>query len=103
MRRVWIAALVLASGCTWVQLSEGGQGVHVGTTAEVAACQKLGTASVSTRDTVAIFARSKRRVQQELENLARNEAAGELGGDTIVPRGPVQDGGRQSFDVYRCR
>ena len=103
MRRVWIAALVLASACSWVQLSEGGRGVHVGTAAEVVDCDKTGTARVSTRDTVAIFARSSRRVQEELENLARNEAAGELGGDTVVPRGPVEDGGRQSFDVYLCR
>jgi len=102
MRRVWIAALGLATGCAWVQLSSGGEGVRVGTAAEVSECEKLGVASVNTRDTVGIFSRNDRAVERELEFMARNEAAFELQGDTVVPRGPESDG-RRSYDIYRCR
>ena len=103
MKRVWMAATALATACTWVPLNEAGQGVRVVRQADVGDCEKVGTARVNTRDTVGIFARSSRRVAQELQNLARNDAASELDGDTIVARGPVEKGGRQVFDVYRCR
>ena len=41
------------------------------------------------------------KVAEELERLARNEAA-ELGGDRIVALGPVRDGQR-SYAVFACR
>jgi hypothetical protein len=44
--------------------------------------------------------RKKEKVRLEIETLARNEAA-IRGGDTIVPRGPVEAGSR-TYDVYRC-
>ncbi len=65
------------------------------------ACEKLGATHSKTSDTVWIFARSDRKVKAELETLARNEAA-EMGGNVIVPRGPVSVDGRRSYDVYRC-
>jgi hypothetical protein len=64
-------------------------------------CEKIGNVTAKTTDHVTIFARSERKVQQELESLARNEAT-ELGGDAIVPIGTEKEG-RQSFDVYRCQ
>jgi len=92
---------VLSGGCTWVKLTNEGRGVRVGAAADVAACQKLGSTHSRTSDTVWIFARSDKKVKAELEALARNEAA-DMGGDVIVPLGPVSVDGRQSFDVYRC-
>ena len=92
---------VIAGGCTWVKLTGGGEGVHVGTTSEVARCNKLGATHAKTSTKAAFFTRSTKKVDQELEGLARNEAA-DMGGDTIVPQGPTSSEGRRSFDVYRC-
>jgi hypothetical protein len=50
---------------------------------------------------VLIFARTQRKVHEELESLARNEAA-TMGGNAVAPTGEPAEG-RQSFDVYRCR
>lgn len=101
MARIWMVLLVTAAlGCTWVKLSEEGQGVHVGTPAEVVGCDKIGVANAKTRDHF-VFQRSTKKVDEELEFLARNEAA-TLGGDTIVPAGPTTADGRRSFTVHRC-
>jgi len=86
--------------CTWVSVTEAGEQVRVLRADAVAGCEKIGNVSAKTADRVTIFARSDRKVQTELESLARNEAT-ELGGDAIVPIGSPANG-RQSFDVYRC-
>jgi hypothetical protein len=87
--------------CTWVPLTEAGEHVRLVRADAVAGCQKIGNVSAKTADRVTIFARSDRKVQTELESLARNEAS-ELGGDAVAPIGTPTDG-RQSFDVYRCQ
>jgi hypothetical protein len=100
--KIAILALVLAtSGCTWVSVTEEGEHVRVVRSSEVGGCEKLGNVSAKTTDRVIIFARSDRKVREELRALARNEAT-ELGGNAIVPLG-APDEGRQSFDVYRCQ
>ena len=93
--------LLLASGCAWVRLTEAGEGVRVARPAEVASCEKLGATHSKTSDRAGIFARNPRKIAEEVEYLARNEAAN-MGGDTIVPQGPITDEGRRSYDVYRC-
>ena len=94
-------AAMIAGGCTWVKLTTPGEGVHVGTISEVAACKKLGATHAKTSTKVAFFARSAKKVDEEIESLARNEAA-DMGGNTIVAQGPTSSEGRRSFDVYRC-
>ena len=104
-RTVWLAAVagaaVTAGGCTWVKPTGGGAGVHLGTATEIARCNKLGATHAKTSTKAGFFSRSTKKVDQELETLARNEAA-EMGGDTIVPQGPTSSEGRRSFVVYRC-
>jgi len=87
-------------GCTWVSVTEEGQNVRVLQANATAGCQKIGNVSAKTTNHVTIFSRSDRKIQEELESLARNEAT-ELGGNAIVPIGTEKEG-RQSFDVYRC-
>ena len=77
-----------------------GREVRVVPAEAVAACEKLGTASARTTDRVGPIARSERKVHEELDTIGRNEAAA-LGGNTLVPLGPILDG-RRSFEVYRC-
>lgn len=87
-------------GCNWVPLTDGGKGVHMARPAEVASCTSVGRTHAQTTDRVVLFARSDQKIQQELESLARNEAA-LMGGDAIAAAGPIERG-RQTFDVYRC-
>ena len=92
---------VPALGCTWVPLTDKGRDVRILQASQAADCQKVGTVHCKTADRVVIFARSDRKMREELESLARNEAA-ELGGNGIVPIGTMKDG-RKSFDAYRCQ
>ena len=91
----------LASGCTWVKLTEPGMQVRVSTVAQAASCTKLGATHTKTSTRIGFFSRSAKKIDSELESLARNEAS-EMGGDTIVSQGPASSEGRRSFDVYRC-
>jgi hypothetical protein len=86
--------------CNWVPLTDAGQAVRVAQPAELRGCEAVGRTHAQTTDRVVIFARSDERIEQELESLARNEAA-LMGGDAIAPAGPIEKG-RQSFEVYRC-
>jgi hypothetical protein len=98
---VLIGALItLTSACTWVEVTDEGESVVLGSQANVRGCQQLSTTNVSVKDHVGPINRSADKVATELQNLARNEAA-RLGGDTIVPVAEPSDG-RQSFMVYRC-
>ena len=98
---VIVGVAALAGGCTWVKLTEPGSNVRVGTVAQAASCTKLGATHAKTSTRIAFFSRSAKKVDSELESLARNEAS-EMGGDTIVAQGPASSEGRRTFDVYRC-
>ncbi len=99
-----VVALVLMfvglSGCTWVKLTTEGEQVAVMSRADPA-CKKLGrTTSIGVSELASID-RNEAKVATELETLARNQAPG-LGGNTIVPNGPVSKEGEQTFTVYQC-
>ena len=98
---VIVGVAALAGGCTWVKLTEPGSNVRVGTVAQAASCTKLGATHAKTSTRIAFFSRSPKKIDSELESLARNEAA-EMGADTVVAQGPASSEGRRSFDVYRC-
>lgn len=95
-----LSLLLGLAGCAHVELSSGGEAVDIVQPEIVAACQKVGTASASTKPRIWMFARSDETIRDELTTLARNEAA-KLGGNALVPTSPIEEG-RQSYDVYRC-
>ena len=97
---VVVAAVLGLMACSWVKLSPEGEKVRVLVQSEVASCKKIGKTIANVADKVAGLQRKEHVVQENLEVLARNAAA-EMGGDTIVPASPIDDG-KQSFDVYRC-
>jgi hypothetical protein len=100
---VSIASLaLLGSACTWVELTPSGQNVRVGTMAQAMHCERLGATHAKTSTRVGIFSRTPKKIDEELEFLARNEAA-DMGGNTIVAQGPTSSEGRRSFDVFRCQ
>jgi hypothetical protein len=72
----------------------------VATPAQVSACTRLGSSTTNALSEIVFVDRGTRKLQQELIDLARNEA-GDMGGNRIVVETPITDG-RQSFGVYRC-
>lgn len=96
------AALALPSACAWVKLTDAGSRVRVATAAEVSGCDRIGATHAKTSPDAWIFSRNPKKIDEEVEFLARNEAA-DLGGDTIVPRSSTSEEGRRSFDVYVCQ
>jgi len=103
MRRLLFILIVLwLPACAdWVPLEARGQGVSVASPEKVQDCEYRGRTIVSVAARVAGVKRDPAKVAAELERLARNHAP-KIGGDTIVPEGPVQDGER-AYKVYRCR
>jgi hypothetical protein len=89
------------SACgTWVNVTSEGRLVEVATPAQVSACTRLGSSTTNALSEIVFVDRGTRKLQQELIDLARNEA-GDMGGNRIVVETPITDG-RQSFGVYRC-
>lgn len=97
------AALVLlfTAGCTFVPLSPEGEAVGVAPADAVADCEHLGSTTATQAERIGPFRRPPESLQEELEHAARNAAA-QMGGDTITPRGPMRDGHR-TYDVHRCQ
>jgi hypothetical protein len=94
------AALIALSGCSFVNLTPGGEKVRILHLEEVGRCTHLGRVTANTKATVGFIARNRDTVQEETHRLARNNAA-DMHGDTIVPLGPMIEG-EQGFNVYRC-
>lgn len=101
LRNAVLLILLSLSACTWVELTSQGEQVEVATMDAVSGCQRLGKTTVNTLSKLAGLNRYQESMQDELNKLARNSAV-ELGGDTVVPISPIEDG-KQVFAVYRCR
>lgn len=97
---VAIVAIALLAGCTFVRMAPGAAQVRVVASAP-AGCEKRGEIEVSVRDSLPFHERNPRRVRDELEVLARNEAPG-LGADTLHPLAPPSSD-EQRFIAWRCR
>ncbi len=97
---MYLIAAVLLPGCSWVDLKPQAEKVRVLDPEEVGRCREVGRVVAKTKDKIGFIARSKDTVKEEVHCLARNNAA-DLGGDTIVPSGPLING-EQAFKVYRC-
>lgn len=93
-------SFLIVSACTWVELKQGAGTVRMASADEVVKCKKMGSTTVSVKADVATFARDEKKVQQELETLARNSAP-HMGGNVVVPVSEI-DKGEQSFVIYAC-
>lgn len=94
--------LLLALGaCTWVKMEPQGAAVRVARASDsLSACTRKGEVSVSVRDKVGLYHRNDIKVRDELEVLARNEAA-KMHADTIKPLAEPTDGS-QPWGAYQC-
>ena len=98
-----VAAVGAASlaACSWgIKLDSGGEKVRVAWDGNVGGCHDNGKVTVSVLDHMGPVDRSGLKVSDELEIMARNEAAG-LGADTIRPLGEPHEGA-QSWGAYTC-
>lgn len=103
LKRLGLAAVIVAglAACTWVKpTTEGAAVAVVPDAAAVEGCRKLGITRVSVLDRVAGVPRSYRKLEQELDTLARNSAA-EMAGDTVMAASEIVDGHR-TYAVYDC-
>lgn len=88
------------AGCTWVDMTPEAEKVRVVPADRVADCSRVGELSTYTKAKVAGVSRSGGKVREELETLARNEAAS-IGADTIVAVSDVSEG-RREYVAYQC-
>ena len=91
--------LLLVSACSFVKVTDAGSQVAQATPTDVVNCQEVGEVESQTTAKV-LFNRNKTSVQQELIDLARDQAA-RLGANAIVPLGQPVDG-HQTFKAYIC-
>jgi len=92
---------VLLSACTWgITMSPAGQKVRTAWNGDVNGCRYLGKVTVSVTDHVGPFDRNDIKVRDELEVLARNEAAS-MQADTVKPLGEPSEGS-QPWGAYQC-
>jgi len=103
LRWMPLAGVALLSACTYgIVLDPGGQSVRVawnGNTG-IRPCRDIGKVTVSVLSRVGPVDRSDIKVRDELEIMARNQAA-QMHADTIVPLGEPRDG-EQSWEAYQC-
>ena len=90
----------LAAACTWVKPTSGGDAVRVAYDGNVSGCRDAGAISVSVTDKVAFSLRRVLKVRDELETLARNQAAS-IPADTIKANSEPKEGAQQ-FEAYVC-
>lgn len=94
------AVLMLASGCTWVQLSADAEDVELVKQTDISECKKIGTTTSTVVSKFGFYNRDQEKVGEELLNLARNEAFN-MGGNTVVAASAITEGS-QRFTVYQC-
>ena len=95
-----LVVVLSVTGCQWVKTTHEGQQVALVKRIHVTDCKEMGETTSKVKSKVGILERSKRKVADELVNLAKNEAA-TIGGDSIVPKAPIRDGS-QTFTIYQC-
>jgi hypothetical protein len=95
-----LLAIALVPACTWVKETPGGDKVRVAYDGNVSGCRDAGAITVSVTDKVAFYHRPDLKVRDELETLARTQAAA-IPADTINPTSEPADGS-QAFEAYVC-
>lgn len=95
-----LAATLVLGACTWVPIAPAGEGVRV-LRAAPTNCEKVGEIDVEVTDKVMVYKRNPLRVAEELETLARNQAAS-IPATDIHALGPPAEG-TQRFAAWRCK
>ena len=97
-RIIPLAGLMLS--CAWVPLSGDGQRVRIATYDDVTTCRRVGHTAASVPAKLGFIRRSEAKVSEELDTLARNEAA-RSSANAVVPESAIEQG-RREFGLYSC-
>lgn len=96
-----LSAAALLAGCSYgIVPDAGSQGVRTAWNGNVSGCRDVGKVTVSVLSRIGPVDRNDIKVRDELEVMARNQAA-QMRADTIVPLGEPKDG-EQSWEGYAC-
>jgi hypothetical protein len=96
-----LVLIAVLSGCSWgIKLDPGGKQVHTAWNDNVSSCKQLGKITVSVMDRVGPVDRNDIKVRDELEVMARNQAA-TMGADTVKPLAEPSNGA-QAWGAYQC-
>jgi len=96
-----LVPIALLGACTYgITLDDAGKGVRTAWTGDLSSCRDLGKVTVSVMDHVGPVNRNDIKVRDELEVMARNEAA-KMHADTIKPLSEPTDGS-QPWGAYQC-
>ncbi|MGH8158960.1 MAG: DUF4156 domain-containing protein [Rhodanobacter sp.] len=92
---------LLLGACSWgITLDDAAKNVRTAWSGDVSACRDLGKVTVSVMDHVGPVDRNTITVRDELEVMARNQAA-QMHADTIKPLAEPVDGS-QPWGAYQC-
>jgi hypothetical protein len=95
------APVLLLGACSWgITPDSASKNVRTVWNGDVSACHELGKVTVSVMDRVGPVNRNQITVRDELQVMARNEAA-KMHADTIKPLTEPADGS-QPWGVYQC-
>jgi len=91
------------SGCASSIIGErvGAEQVVLAKDTDVAKCKSLGRSTLSVLSSLGPITRSAEAVEENLLQMARNEAI-DRGGDTVV-KGNSQEYGKRSYEVFKCK
>jgi len=91
------------TGCASKLIGEriGADQVVLAKDTEVAKCKSLGRSTLSVLSSLGPITRSAEAVEENLLQMARNEAI-DKGGDTVV-KGNSVEYGKRSYEVFKCK
>ncbi|HEY8327719.1 MAG TPA: DUF4156 domain-containing protein [Rhodanobacter sp.] len=96
-----LVPVLLLGACSWgITLDDAAKSVRTAWSGDVSSCRDLGKVTVSVMERVGPVDRNDIKVRDELEVLARNEAA-KMHADTIKPLAEPADGS-QPWGAYQC-
>ena len=96
-----LVPILLLGAYSWgITLDSAGKNVRTAWSGDVSSCRELGKVTVSVMNRVGPVDRNDIKVRDELEVLARNEAA-KMHADTIKPLAEPADGS-QPWGAYQC-
>lgn len=96
-----LVPVALLGACSWgITLDDDAKGVRAAWSGDVSSCRNLGKVTVSVMDHVGPVDRNDIKVRDELEVMARNEAA-KMHADTVKPLAEPNDGS-QPWGAYDC-
>ena len=96
-----LVPVLLLSACSWgITMDDAAKNVRTAWSGDVSGCRELGKVTVSVMDRVGPIDRNTITVRDELEVLARNQAA-QMHADTIKPLAEPANGS-QPWGAYQC-